>query len=57
MVAPTFYVGAKLATEHLRLFGECKEHSEGINLIAYNIPSCTGSTISIEVTVDIVRRG
>jgi 4-hydroxy-tetrahydrodipicolinate synthase len=57
VVAPTFYVGAKLPSEHLRLFGECKEQSEGMNLIAYNIPSCTGSTIPIEVMVEMVRRG
>jgi 4-hydroxy-tetrahydrodipicolinate synthase len=57
VVAPTFYVGGKLPSEHLRQFGECKEHCEGMNMIAYNIPSCTGSTISIEVMVEIVRRG
>ncbi len=57
VVAPTFYIGAKLPSEHLRLFGECKEHSEGMNLIAYNIPSCTGSTIPIEVMVEMARRG
>jgi 4-hydroxy-tetrahydrodipicolinate synthase len=57
VVAPTFYVGAKHPSEHLRLFGECKKNSEGMNMIAYNIPSCTGSTISIEVMVEIVRRG
>ncbi len=39
VVAPTFYVTANLPSELLRLFGECKEHSAGMNMIAYNIPS------------------
>jgi 4-hydroxy-tetrahydrodipicolinate synthase len=57
VVAPTFYTGAKLPSEFLRLFGECKDHSAGMNMIAYNIPSCTGSIIPIEVMVEMVRRG
>jgi 4-hydroxy-tetrahydrodipicolinate synthase len=57
VVAPTFYVGAKLPSEFLRQFGECKEQSQGMNMIAYNIPSCTGSTIPMEVMVEMVRRG
>ncbi len=57
VVAPTFYVGAKLPSELLRLFGECKEHGEGMNMIVYNIPSCTGSMIPAEVMVEAVRRG
>jgi 4-hydroxy-tetrahydrodipicolinate synthase len=57
VVAPTFYITTKLSSEHLRLFGECKEYSEGMNMIAYNIPSCTGSMIQSEVMVEMVRRG
>jgi len=57
VVAPTFYTGAKFPSEFLRQFGECKEHSEGMNMIAYNIPSCTGSIIPGEVMVEMVRRG
>src|ERR1039457_2295722 len=57
VVAPTFYIGAKLPSEHLRLFGECKEQSEGMNMIAYNIPSCTGSIIPTEVMAEMTQRG
>ena len=57
VVAPTFYVGAKLHSEQLRLFGQCKEHAEGMNMIAYNIPPCTGSIIPIEVMTDMTQRG
>ena len=57
VTAPTFYTGTKHPSEFLRLFGACKEHSQGMNLIAYNIPSCTGSTIPAEVMVEMARRG
>ncbi len=57
VVSPTFYVGSKLAEEHLRLFGECKEHSDGMEMIVYNIPACTGSTIQIEALCEMTRRG
>jgi 4-hydroxy-tetrahydrodipicolinate synthase len=57
VVSPTFYVGAKLPEEHLRLFGECKEHSEGMEMVAYNIPSCTGSVIKVETMCEMARRG
>ena len=57
VVSPTYYVGSKLAEEHLRLFGACKEHSEGMELIVYNIPSCTGSTIRVDTVCEMARRG
>ena len=57
VVAPSFYINARLSSEHLRLFGECKEQSEGMNMIAYNIPSCTGSMIQSDVMLEMVRRG
>ena len=57
VVSPTYYVGSKLPEEHLRLFGECKEHSEGMELIVYNIPSCTGSRITVETICEMARRG
>lgn len=57
VVAPSFYITVKLPSEHLRLYGECKEHAEGMNMIAYNIPSCTGSMIQSETMVEMARRG
>ncbi len=44
-------------TEHLRLFGECREYGDGMNMMAYNIPSCVGSTIAVETVCDMVKRG
>jgi 4-hydroxy-tetrahydrodipicolinate synthase len=57
VVSPTYYVGSKLAGEHLRLFGACKEQSEGMELIVYNIPSCTGSTIRVDTICEMARQG
>ena len=57
VVTPTFYGGSKLAEEQLRLFGECREHCDGMEMIAYNIPACTGSVISVETMCNMARRG
>jgi 4-hydroxy-tetrahydrodipicolinate synthase len=57
VVAPTFYISLRVAEEHLRLFGKCKESSDGMELIAYNIPSCTGSEITVETMCEMARRG
>ncbi|MCC7353666.1 MAG: dihydrodipicolinate synthase family protein [Anaerolineae bacterium] len=57
VVTPTYYITLKTPDENLRLFGECKEHSDGMEMIAYNIPSTTGSTISVETMYEMGRRG
>ena len=57
VVTPTFYVGSKLHEEQLRLFGECKDHSEGMEMVAYNIPSCTGAAIQVETFCEMAQRG
>jgi 4-hydroxy-tetrahydrodipicolinate synthase len=57
VVTPTYYITLKTAGEHLRLFGECKEHTGSMEMIAYNIPSATGTTISGETMCEMARRG
>lgn len=57
VVTPTYYFTLRTADEHLRLFGECKEHNDGMEMIAYNIPSTTASTISVETMCEMARRG
>ncbi len=57
VVAPTFYLALKSPEEHLRLFGAAKEACGDRELIAYNIPSCTGSEIAVETFVEMARRG
>jgi 4-hydroxy-tetrahydrodipicolinate synthase len=57
VVLPTFYLKIKLPDEHLRLFGECKEAVSDLNMVAYNLPSITGSVIPVEVLCEMTRRG
>ena len=45
VVTPTYYITLRTPDEHLRLFGECVEHAGNTEIIAYNIPSCTGSAM------------
>ena len=56
-VTPTYYIALRHPAEHMRLFGECVEHARGMELIAYNIPSCTGSVIPVGAAIEMVRRG
>ena len=57
VVTPTFYVKPNTPDEHLRLFGECKLASRGMEMIAYNIPAAVGSSISLDTFVELGRRG
>ncbi len=57
VVTPTFYLVVPHADEHLRLFGTCKENSCGMEMIAYNIPSCAGSRIAVATMCEMARRG
>ena len=57
VVAPTYYIALKSPDEHLRLFGTCKENSSGMEMIAYNVPQCTGSVIPLTVMFEMARRG
>jgi 4-hydroxy-tetrahydrodipicolinate synthase len=57
VILPTFYLKIKLPDEHLRLFGECKEAVSDLNMVAYNLPSITGSVIPVEVVCEMTRRG
>lgn len=57
VVVPTYYIKLKSVDEHLRLFGACKEAAGSLNMIAYNIPSCAGSTIPLEAMCEMTRRG
>ena len=57
VVTPTYYITLRTPDEHLRLFGECVEHAGNTEIIAYNIPSCTGSAIPAETVIEMARRG
>ncbi len=57
VVTPTYYLILRHPDEFLRLFGECANHAGEMDVIAYNIPSCTSSVIPVEVVIELARRG
>jgi len=57
VVTPSFYISIHSESEQFRLFAECYEECDGMEMIAYNIPSCTGSKLSINVLCDLAHRG
>lgn len=57
VITPTYYITLRHPDEHLRLFGECAEHAAGMEIIAYNIPSCTGSVIPADTVIEMAHRG
>jgi len=57
VITPTYYITLRHPDEYLRLFGECAEEADGIDIVAYNIPSCTGSVIPVEKVIEMARRG
>lgn len=56
-ISPTFYLTLHAGTEHLRLFGACKAAVPEMEMVVYNIPSCTHSTITVETFLEMARRG
>jgi 4-hydroxy-tetrahydrodipicolinate synthase len=57
VLTPTFYIANKAAAEHLRLFGQAKEAAGKMEMVAYNIPQCTGSVLAIDTILEMARRG
>lgn len=56
-VSPTYYIALHSSEEHLRLFGACKEAAPDMEMVVYNIPTCTGSTVSVAAFLEMARRG
>jgi 4-hydroxy-tetrahydrodipicolinate synthase len=57
VLTPSFYYSPKSATEHLRLFGQAKEAAGKMEMVAYNIPQCTGSPLAVETACEMAKRG
>jgi 4-hydroxy-tetrahydrodipicolinate synthase len=57
VVTPTYYLAARAESEHLRLFGEAREAGGNMEMIAYNIPQCTGASIAVDTLCEMARRG
>ncbi|MCX7803734.1 MAG: dihydrodipicolinate synthase family protein [Planctomycetota bacterium] len=56
VVTPTFYIAAKTPSEHLRLFGAARDAAGDMELVAYNIPGCTGSTVAVDTFCAMAKR-
>jgi len=56
MLTPTFYLPPAREHEFLAHFEACRA-ATALELIAYNIPSCTGSALPVTVVVEMARRG
>jgi 4-hydroxy-tetrahydrodipicolinate synthase len=57
VLTPSYYYSAKSSTEHLRLFGQAKETAEKMEMVAYNIPQCTGSVLAVDTVCEMAKRG
>ncbi len=57
VLTPSYYYTLRCDDEFIRLFGEAKEASGDMELIAYNIPSCTVARIPVEVLSEMTQRG
>ena len=57
VVTPSYYIAVKTASEHLRLFGAAREALGDVEMVAYNIPGCTASTIAVDTFCEMAKRG
>jgi dihydrodipicolinate synthase/N-acetylneuraminate lyase len=57
VVVPTYYITVKTHDEHMRLFGAAKEACGDAEMVAYNIPSCTGSVVAVDTMCEMAKRG
>jgi 4-hydroxy-tetrahydrodipicolinate synthase len=56
VVTPTFYVTPEFDSEFLDHFDGCCQATD-MNMIVYNIPSCTACSIPVSVMGEMVQRG
>jgi 4-hydroxy-tetrahydrodipicolinate synthase len=57
VVTGTFYMPTRSPREHLRLFGAAYEAAGDMDMVAYNIPQCTGSSLAAGTICEMARRG
>jgi 4-hydroxy-tetrahydrodipicolinate synthase len=57
VLTPTYYVAGKTPSEHLRLFGAAKKAAGKMEMVAYNIPQCTGSAFAVDTVCEMAARG
>ena len=56
-VTPTFYMPLRTPSEHSRHFAACADAKGDMEMIAYNIPNMTGSSIPVEVLCELASQG
>lgn len=56
VVTPSYYIALKAQSEHLRLFGAARDAAGDMELVAYNIPGCTASTIAVDTFCEMAKR-
>ena len=57
VVTPTYYIATPSASEHLRVFAAAYEAAGPMEMVAYNIPSCTGTILAVDTVCELARRG
>ncbi len=57
VVTPTFYLPSTLAESQLKLFGQCYEARQQMQMVLYNIPGCVGTEIAVSTLCEAARRG
>jgi len=57
VLTPTFYQSTPNGSEHLRLFAAAMEAAGDMEIVAYNIPGCTGSVLAVDTVCELARRG
>jgi len=56
VVTSTYYIAPETNDEFISYFGACRDAAD-MNMIVYNIPSCTHTSIPVEVIAEMVKRG
>lgn len=56
VVTPTYYITPEFEEEFLTHFDACRQATD-MNMIVYNIPSCTGASIPVSAIAEMVRLG
>ena len=56
VVTSTYYIAPETNDEFISYFGACRDATD-MNMIVYNIPSCTNTSIPVEVIAEMAKRG
>jgi len=56
VVTSTYYIAPQTNDEFISYFGACRDATD-MNMIVYNIPSCTHTSIPVEVLAEMAKRG